>query len=129
MALWRESLLAKKVLEGRTKGYKNHPQLLRFRNSGDPEKYINLYLSYLVEEARNRGYNFDLVKVDWDLCSGEPCFLNVTTGQLQFEKHHLLSKLLIRDRQRYEQLVALAELEPHPLFRVIAGEVEEWENG
>ena len=25
LAVWREALLAKKVLEGKTKGYKNHP--------------------------------------------------------------------------------------------------------
>ncbi|MEM2211610.1 MAG: pyrimidine dimer DNA glycosylase/endonuclease V [Nitrososphaerales archaeon] len=31
ITLWRESLLAKKVLEGYTKGYINHPQLLRFK--------------------------------------------------------------------------------------------------
>ena len=27
LGLWRESLLAQKVLLGKTKGYKNHPQL------------------------------------------------------------------------------------------------------
>ncbi|MBZ4683793.1 MAG: hypothetical protein JG768_1220 [Fusobacteriales bacterium] len=32
LATWREVLLAKKVLEGNTKGYKNHPQLIRFKN-------------------------------------------------------------------------------------------------
>ena len=31
VAVWRETLLAKHVLEGKTKGYKNHPQLNRFR--------------------------------------------------------------------------------------------------
>ena len=31
VALWRETLLAKNVLEGKTKGYKNHPQLIRFK--------------------------------------------------------------------------------------------------
>ena len=30
VALWREALLAKNVLAGLTKGYKNHPQLDRF---------------------------------------------------------------------------------------------------
>jgi hypothetical protein len=33
VALWRETLLAKHVLEGKTKGYKNHPQLNRFKRS------------------------------------------------------------------------------------------------
>jgi len=31
VALWRESLLAQNVLLGKTKGYKNHPQLMRFK--------------------------------------------------------------------------------------------------
>jgi len=31
VALWREGLLAKKVLEGGTKGYRNHPQLERLK--------------------------------------------------------------------------------------------------
>ncbi len=32
VALWREGLLAKAVLNGQTKGYKNHPQLERFKS-------------------------------------------------------------------------------------------------
>ncbi|MFC2473489.1 MAG: pyrimidine dimer DNA glycosylase/endonuclease V, partial [Actinomyces sp.] len=31
VACWRESLLAQAVLAGRTRGYRNHPQLERFR--------------------------------------------------------------------------------------------------
>ncbi len=31
LAVWREGLLAQKVLQGKTKGYKNHPQLKRFQ--------------------------------------------------------------------------------------------------
>jgi hypothetical protein len=30
VALWREGLLAQKVLAGLTKGYRHHPQLTRF---------------------------------------------------------------------------------------------------
>jgi hypothetical protein len=30
VALWRKAPLAKKVLQNKTKGYKNHPQLIRF---------------------------------------------------------------------------------------------------
>ena len=29
VALWRETLLAKNVLEGNTNGYENHPQLFK----------------------------------------------------------------------------------------------------
>jgi len=31
VALWREGLLARAVLRGRTRGYRHHPQLERFR--------------------------------------------------------------------------------------------------
>lgn len=37
IAGWREGLLAQAVLLGRTKGYRNHPQLDRFRAHRDPE--------------------------------------------------------------------------------------------
>ena len=59
VALWRETLLAKHVLEGKTKGYKNHPQLHRFKASEKPIECINLYLSIVFEEAENRGFHFD----------------------------------------------------------------------
>ena len=44
LALWREGLLAQKVLAGKTKGYKNHPQLDRFKAHGSPRKAIGRYL-------------------------------------------------------------------------------------
>ena len=36
VALWREALLAQKVLQGQTTGYRHHPQLVRFRAMPDP---------------------------------------------------------------------------------------------
>ena len=39
VALWREALLAKQVLEGGTKGYRNHPQLDRFKKSGETNRW------------------------------------------------------------------------------------------
>ncbi len=51
LAVWREGLLAKKVLAGRTKGYKNHPQLERFKNSPRPQAAINTYLWHIFQEA------------------------------------------------------------------------------
>src|SRR5512147_2354284 len=64
VALWRETLLAKHVLEGKTKGYRNHPQLQRFKTAKDPLNNINHYLSVVYEEAIVRGYNFDKTKFD-----------------------------------------------------------------
>jgi len=46
LALWREGLLAKKVLERKTKGYKNHPQLLRFKRYQDPLLAINSFFIF-----------------------------------------------------------------------------------
>ncbi len=51
VALWRETLLAKNVLTGNTKGYKNHPQLLRFKNTENPLDAINQYLTEIYKEA------------------------------------------------------------------------------
>ncbi|MFZ2406304.1 MAG: pyrimidine dimer DNA glycosylase/endonuclease V [Methylobacter sp.] len=36
LALWREALLAQKVLRGESRGYRHHPQLARFRELVDP---------------------------------------------------------------------------------------------
>jgi len=38
VALWREALLAQKVLRGATRGYKHHPQLRRFSGFAEPRK-------------------------------------------------------------------------------------------
>ncbi len=59
VALWRETLLAQNVLLGKTKGYKNHPQLERFKEHENPLAAIGSYLLYVQEEASERGYNFN----------------------------------------------------------------------
>ncbi|MBU0535398.1 MAG: pyrimidine dimer DNA glycosylase/endonuclease V, partial [Nanoarchaeota archaeon] len=59
VALWREALLARKVLQGKTKGYKSHPQLIRFREFPEPIKAINTYLYQVWKESCKRGYCFD----------------------------------------------------------------------
>ena len=47
VALWREGLLARKVLEGKTRGYRHHPQLKIFKSVEDPIVFIDTYLSYV----------------------------------------------------------------------------------
>ena len=101
IALWRETLLAKHVLEGKTKGYKNHPQLNRFKASTNPIEAINQYLSEIYMEATNRNYNFDRQKVNWDFKKAK---LDVTVGQLNYEVSHLLNKLQTRDQKKHEEL-------------------------
>ncbi len=124
IALWREALLAKHVLEGKTKGYKNHPQLLRFKNSAVPLDCINHYLSEVFNESLRRGYHFDRCKINWEF---KPQQLNVSIGQLEYEWKHLLSKLHTRNLEKYKLLLLEANIESHPLFCSVEGEVEVWE--
>ncbi len=125
VALWRETLLAKNVLEGNTKGYKNHPQLTRFKNSDNPLQCINQYLEVVYQESISRGYHFN--KDKFKLQKAEPIILNVNRGQLEYEWQHLLNKLKIRDINRYEKLMEVFDIEVHPIFNVIEGGIEEWE--
>jgi len=124
VALWRETLLAKHVLEGKTKGYKNHPQLNRFKNSSKPVDAVNIYLAIVHQEATGREYNFDKQKVNWNT---RPVSIPVTKGQLKYEVTHLLKKLKIRDPKKYKELKGQLLFDPHPLFKIIDGPVEDWE--
>jgi hypothetical protein len=124
VALWRETLLAKHVLEGNTKGYRNHPQLSRFRSAENPINSINLYLSIVYNEAIKREFNFDKNKISWNFY---PVKINVTKEQMKFETTHLLNKLKIRDKKKYNELSETELLDPNPVFCLIDGEIEEWE--
>ena len=59
VACWRETLLAQKVLRGLTRGYTNHPQLIRFRAHPQPLEAVATYLCGLADEADARGYSFN----------------------------------------------------------------------
>jgi hypothetical protein len=124
VALWREALLAQKVLKGGTRGYRNHPQLDRFKAQANPIAAVAAYLSHLYEEATSRGYRFDGHKIEIQRTSSPiPC----TRGQIMYEWEHLKQKLQTRAVDRYRDLSHIAEPEPHALFVVIPGEVEPWE--
>ena len=125
VALWRESLLAQKVLDGKTKGYTNHPQLVRFKDTRNPIHYIGCYLSHIYIEAQERGYNFDKSKIKH--FSQEAKLLTVTDGQLKYELRHLLNKLERRDKEKFRKLVNVKTAECHPIFRVIKGDIQDWE--
>lgn len=124
VALWRETLLAKNVLEGLTKGYKNHPQLLRFIKEAAPLDCINQYLAGVFEESLQRGYNFNAEKIDPGFSKS---IITVTSGQVEYEKKHLLKKLKVRNHKLYNKYGKQSEWELHPLFKLIGGEIETWE--
>jgi hypothetical protein len=124
VALWRETLLAQKVLLGETKGYRNHPQLARFKSHRDPPAAIAAYLHGILREAERRGYHFDASKI---LRKDSKIKIRVTDGQIAYELAHLRKKLKVRDRAAYERLVHCGSPSAHPLFKVVSGEIEEWE--
>jgi hypothetical protein len=123
-ALWRESLLAQKVLNGKTRGYKNHPQLRRFRSHSQPRKAIGRYLREVWKESKMRGYNFNQAMIE---ASGPTGKIPVNLGQLRYEFDLLRAKLRKRSRVKYHTLPSAANAQPHPLFRIVEGEIEEWE--
>jgi hypothetical protein len=124
MALWREALLAQKVLGGTTRGYKHHPQLLRFRSQFDPVAAIAQYLEYVFAEALSRGYNFDRHKIEVRRINVQ---IPVSRDQLLYEWEHLKKKLHSRDPERYRAYQKVSEPAPHPMFRIVEGEIEDWE--
>lgn len=123
-ASWREGLLAKNVLLGNTKGYTNHPQLIRFKNSPDPNLYIDAFLTEVYKEAvrRNFSYNEEKIRIIEGISP-----IPVTKGQLEYEYEHLRRKIQKRSPELLVKLPVFTDLKVHPLFETIEGEVEDWE--
>lgn len=144
VAGWREGLLAQKVLRGLTSGYRNHPQLERFRELPDPVAGIATWLHGLADAADARGYKFDRTRVV--LPAGTER-LALTDGQLALEWEHLRAKVAARDPQWLAQLDqrdapgpgpephahtqplphANPHPHPHPMFDLVPGPVAPWE--
>jgi len=124
VAVWRETLLAQKVLQGATQGYKNHPQLERFKAQPDPAASVAAYLCGIFAEAQRRGYQFNQEKI---AAQRDPKKIATSRGQLSYEWEHLRKKLRTRDPKRFRTLRSVAMPEPHPLFRIVPGAVESWE--
>lgn len=124
VALWREALLAQKVLQGETKGYRHHPQLQRFQAHPQPLAAIASYLREVQREATRRGYRFDASKIAALTTRRK---IPVTSGQVEYELVHLRKKLKLRDPAALARLKKAGAPALHPLFREVEGEVEEWE--
>jgi len=125
VALWREGLLAQKVLAGETKGYRRHPQLARFRATADPPTAIASYLAGVLDEARARGYDFNASRIATS--PSRALVMPATEGQLRYEWSHLLGKLRDRNPDWCLDFPETCDPDPHPLFWVGPGGVEAWE--
>jgi hypothetical protein len=124
VAVWREALLARAVLRGRTAGYRQHPQLRRFRTCASPCSAANRYLSVVYAEARSRGYKFDRSKLGRNRSVSR---IRVTAGQVRYEWNWLLKKLRLRSPALYRAHLRVSAPEVHPLFLVVPGPIAEWE--
>jgi hypothetical protein len=124
-ACWREALLAQAVLAGRTRGYRAHPQLERFRAHDDPLGAIAGYLHAVADEAEARGYRFDRARIDGP--RGEVAAIEVTSGQLDLEWAWLRSKLAARSPDALQRFCTTARPEVHPSFAEVDGPVAPWE--
>lgn len=130
-ANWREGLLAQAVLLGRTKGWGNHPQLERFRRHPEPFAAIGFYLLKVQEEATKRGYRYDQSKIV------EPredvLRIEITSDQIRYEIEILKARLSVRAPKKHAELIEMENEpsfpRPHPIFRVVDGDVEPWETG
>ena len=123
LALWREGLLAQIVLKGKTRGYVNHPQLLRFKNHTYPLKAIASYLTEVWKESKERGYNFNKWKIG---VTGKIKKTKVNRGQLEYEFNLLRSKLKKRNPRKYKEVLFIRDIECHPFFKVTKGKIESW---
>lgn len=113
IALWREGLLAQKVLQGKTRGYKHHPQLDRFRKHPLPLRAIATYLEYVRKEALRRGYRFDRRKIGKRMTRTR---IPVSQKELKAEFRWLLKKLKKREPELYSRIRKRKNIQRHPLF-------------
>ncbi len=123
VGLWREALLAQRVVHGETKAYLHHPQMRRFQEQPDPQAAISAYLEAIYIESLNRGYHFNHGRIQ---PAGLVFPIPVTRGQLDYELEHLKRKLASRAPHLLEHL-PIETPEPHPLFYVVEGLIEPWE--
>jgi len=128
-AVWREGLLTQAVLLGRTKGWKNHPQLLRFKRHKEPVSAIGFYLLEIHHEANRRGYRYDKSKIRISDRNVEG--IGLTKGQLVYEFGILKERLERRAPEKCKELLVLERNEElpraNPVFRVVEADVEDWE--
>jgi len=124
VALWREALLARAVLRGKTRGCRHHPQLTRFRTHPCPRYAINAYPAAIHAVAAGRGYSFDGSKIG-PVRSVRA--MTTTSAQISHEWRHFLRKAARRDPQLHRRLRAIRVPRCHPLFKSVKGPLEPWE--
>lgn len=124
VAAWREALLAQAVLNNATKGYMQHPQLIRFKSHARPLAAIATFLAAIAAEAEQRGYQFDAGKITLHRVRNQ---IPETRGQLLYEWNHLKTKLRARDPKLHREFQNIEMPDAHPLFVIVPGKIRDWE--
>jgi len=124
-AQWREGLLAQKVIQGATRGWRNHPQLNRFKEHPKPLSAAGYYLRVIQLEAERRGYRYEQSKILYPVESVEKILLS--TGQLEYEFKILQERLERRAPSKYLENMEEKSITAHPLFTPRSGPPEKWE--
>lgn len=121
--LWREALLAQRVVLGEGRAYRCHPQARRVLAEEDPPAAVRGYLRGVWEEGRRRGYRLDPRRI----APGGEARMTVPRGQLEYELALLRLKLEARAPRLAAALPSFDDVLPHPALDVVEGEVAWWE--
>jgi len=85
---------------------------------------MDCYLSRVLDEARERGYEFDASKIKYRKCRHSS--VAVTVGQIEHEWEHLLGKLKVRDPSWWRTHCQNQPIQ-HICFYVVPGPIADWE--
>ncbi|NIO44133.1 MAG: hypothetical protein GTN36_01065 [Candidatus Aenigmarchaeota archaeon] len=113
VALWRETLLARKVLKGKTKGWKNHPQLNKFKTHKDPVAAVNTYLLYVWKESEKRCYKFNKRKIEKNFTKKK---IKISKKDIISDFEDLKNKLKKRNPEKYKEIAKIKKVEANPIF-------------
>lgn len=114
-----------KTGEGYPKNWEKHRQLIRFQKLSRGDLAIKDYIQFLLMIWHNK--KLDEINVEnfpMNLTLG---YLTVTDKQLRYEWQHYLGKIKKRSPNLYKKMMHITQPEPHPLFKVVKGEIEPWE--
>ena len=87
---------------------------------------LKTYMSFIVQIAWKsiiKIFNNDKIFIIPSRISN----IKVSRGQVIFEFKHLMKKLKVRDHRRYKKYVKTKRIKAHPAFKVVKGEIEQWE--
>ena len=124
-AQWREALLAQKVIQGDTKGWRNHPQLNRFKKHPQPIEAMGYYLKEIYQEAAKRGYKYNYAKIIAPVTKIEK--IEINRGQINYEFKILMERLEKRSPTKFKENLQERLIIAHPLFKIREGPPESWE--